>query len=642
MGNGDEKLMENEKHEGGSSTVSAVVADFRLLLGQFREFAVVARWKPIAAVALLFVEIALILFFVFSFARLADLAAATGGGGAMVWAVERGAGEMTVFLSLAAVLFVTCRYFERLWMMTVGEYATAGLSKKVFAQVVSQPMTFPAGHQAASIDAKVVDDISRVRRAWNRDLLVALRSGVSVLVAAILIFNVAPTFARPAIGIALALGAVSIFSIWRFSRKDTSECRAGEMSGLGAAISEVIGGLAMVKAFGNENHERTRFRHRVENLLGTKLRSAGRRLAVQTVGSLALLGLPIYLWWLGAAAASDGSFEAGEFMLFVLLLIVVGAAMRQLGRSTCRLMAASRAARRLDELLAGPTERLDAGKFMPGSRERLEGRLNISKASFACPGAPEYPVIDSLSLAISPGGKIAVVGPPGSGKTALAHLILGYFPLQSGTVEIDDRPLDDYPLSWLRSQIGWVPTETYLFSGTVAENIGYGKAGASATDIREAAEKAGALPFIESLPDGFDTGLASDIGGADVTGLPDGGLRLSAVQKRRIGLARVFLEDPPMVFIDAPATRIVAQATTDRDDVQSAGDSSDRSLSSVEEALIEGRTAIVVATRMTTTRTMDKILVLRDGKVAERGSHKELYEGRGFYRLLCEGQFGKD
>ncbi len=638
MGNGDEKLKENEAHDGSRSRMSAMFADFRLLLRQFREFAIAARGKLIASVALLFFEIALGLFFVFAFARLADLALATPDGGVVSWAVGRDAREMAVFLSLAALLLVTCRYFERLWMVQIGEKATAGLSKKVFAQLVSQPMAFFAGSQARAIDANVVEDLSRIRRAWTRDLLFALKCALLVLVTAILMFNVAPELAGPVVGIALALGAGWAIAVWLLAKKATVTHGDCDLSAVAPAVREAIDGLATVKAFGNETHERTRFRHRVETLLSGAMRSAGREMAVMAVGSLALLGLVIYLWWLGATAVSDESFLAGEFTALVILLAIAGAALRQLAKSLCRLAAASRAARRLDTLFAESAERLDSGKFMPGSRERLDGRLNISKASFAYPDEPDQLVIDSLSLAILPGGKIAVVGPPGSGKTALAHLILGYYTLRSGSVEIDDRPLSDYPLSWLRSQIGWVPAETYLFSGTLAENIGYGRPNASVMEIREAVEKAGALPFIESLQDGLATALASGIGGTNFAGSSERGLRLSAEQRRRIALARVFLGDPPIVFIDAPATQIVEKPTTKGESEGIA----ERSLSSVEEALIKGRTAIVVATRMTTTRAMDKILVLRDGKVAERGSHKELYEGRGFYRLLCEGQFGKD
>ena len=638
MGNREEKFADDDALESAPVELSASWADFRLLLGQFREFAVAPRGKLVGAAALFIIEIALVLTFVFAFALLADSAAATADSGVVGRAVGGDAGQMAAFLCLAALLLVACAYFERLWTVQVGEKAVGGLSKKVFAQVVSQPLAFFAGSGRRAIDERIVDDINCMRRAWSRDLFTILKCALLVFVVSFFMFRVAPELAGPVLGMASLVGAVWALSVWLLIKKGHAIYGRRDSSGVDVAITETVAGLTTVKAFGNETHERTRFRHRVDNFTGSAVRSAGTRMAVLAAGSLILFGTMIYLWWFGIVAVREERFLAGQFTAFVALLIIAAIALSRIPKIGCRLVTASRAAGRLDALLAAAGERLDSGTFMPASRERLEGRLNISEASFSYSNEPDQLVIDSLSLAVLPGGTIAVVGPPGSGKTALAQLILGYYPLQSGSVEIDDRPLADYPLAWLRSQIGWVPAETCLFSGSLAENIAYGRVNASVAEIREAAEKAGALPFIESLRDGFDTLLAGDTGGGRSATGTESGLRLTAEQKRRIALARVFLEDPPMVFIDAPATSIDEKAGAEG---KSAGDAG-ISLERVEEALMQDRTAIVVATRMSTTRAMDKILVLRDGRIVERGSHHELYEGRGFYRLLCEGQFGRD
>jgi ATP-binding cassette subfamily B protein len=237
----------------------------------------------------------------------------------------------------------------------------------------------------------------------------------------------------------------------------------------------------------------------------------------------------------------------------------------------------------------------------------------FSNVWFAYPSRPDEPVLRGIDLSVRAGEKIALVGPSGAGKSTLAALVCRLFEPQQGTVLIDGRPAQAYPLSWLRGQMAFVPQEILLFGGTIGENIAYGKPATSTEEIRAAAIQARALDFIEALPMGLETPVG------------DRGSRLSGGQRQRLALARAILRDPAILVLD--------EAT-------SALDSQNESL--IQEALddvMATRTSFIIAHRLSTVRRVDRIVVLADGRVVETGTHAELHARGGVYRDLCDHQY---
>ena len=239
--------------------------------------------------------------------------------------------------------------------------------------------------------------------------------------------------------------------------------------------------------------------------------------------------------------------------------------------------------------------------------EQVEGRIRFDHVSFEYPD-DHNPVLNDICLEVRPGEKLALVGPSGGGKTTLCNLIPRFYDTTRGTIQIDGRDLRGITLQSLRSSIGIVQQDVYLFSGTVYENIAYGRPEASREDVIQAARLAGAHEFITELKDGYDTYVG------------ERGVKLSGGQKQRISIARVFLKNPPILILD--------EATSALDN------ESEHIVSQSLERLAQGRTTVTIAHRLTTIQNADRILVLSGGRIVEEGSHQELLKKQGNYYQL--------
>lgn len=260
---------------------------------------------------------------------------------------------------------------------------------------------------------------------------------------------------------------------------------------------------------------------------------------------------------------------------------------------------------RFVEIMDSTVEILDE----PGAEplKHVEGGIHFEHVSFEYPD-DHNPVLEDINLEIRPGEKIALVGPSGGGKTTLCNLIPRFYDTTRGSIRIDGQELKQITLDSLRSNIGIVQQDVYLFSGSVYENIAYGRPAASREEVIEAAKMAGAHEFISDLKDGYDTYVG------------ERGVKLSGGQKQRISIARVFLKNPAILILD--------EATSALDN------ESEHIVSQSLERLAQGRTTVTIAHRLTTIQNADRILVLSEGRIAEEGSHRELLEKKGIYHQL--------
>ncbi len=615
----------------------------------FREHAPALRGKFSAAVALSVAGAVLPLTFVFVIALLADRGSATLVGGLVGWAAGYSSDALAVFLGSVALVLIVGWAFEVIWFADIADEVSSEVHKSLFSSLLSQPISSYQGKGPGLVAEEYSGDLNLLRCGWGQFLRRTLKCAGLVVTAMIAMFWVEPRLSGIAVG---ALLVVVVLAGWLLARplKMAAEKNNESADGVGAAevFGETLAGLRAVKSFAMENHQRGRLRHALVGERKLEKQWFQWRLGVICGAATAVLALLIFMIWDRARAIEDGSFEMGRTVTFALLLVMLAASVVNGVAAFCSLSAAGAAAVRVREMIFRSPERLETGKHLPDSRGRLEGGIEFSGVSAQLPHGSDVGSrpfaggsLHEVTFSVKAGHRLALVGAAESGRELVADLLLALHQPQAGDIRMDGRSVDDYPLAWLRGQIGWVPRHPHLFGGSVAENLAHARPSASEEEVRAAAEKAGALAFIEQLNDGFATQIAVTgrrHGNADPAA--DSGAAAfhpSERQMHQIALARVFLKDPPIVVIEGWQSE---HADSAADDSTKAGGAYS-AIAEAEDRLAEGRTAVLLAARLSATRDADEILVLRDGRIEDRGDHANLYEARGYYRLLCESSFGR-
>ena len=383
-----------------------------------------------------------------------------------------------------------------------------------------------------------------------------------------------------------------------------TRARIGEVN---ADLQNSIAGVRVSKAFETSHHELTKFQK------GNKSYEQARSeqyqaMAEFTSGSTFMLDfLMLVTLTAGGIFAFYGKINIGEFTAYLLFTNLFIDPMKRFISFIEQLQTGTTGFARLQELMDAPQERDKEGAR---DLENVQGAISFEHVSFRYDEGQS--VLSDLNLTIHPGETVAIVGPSGGGKSTLCHLLPRFYEVESGRITIDGTDITDYTLQSLRQQIGIVQQDTFLFAGSIRDNIAYGNVDAPLEDIEKAAERAHIDEYINSLPDGYDTYVG------------ERGVTLSGGQKQRISIARVFLKNPKILILDE-ATSALDNTT----EIQIQG---------ALEELSEGRTTLVVAHRLSTVRHADKIVVLTRNGVEEQGSHEALLHLNGVYAQLWRGQ----
>jgi len=520
-----------------------------------------------------------------------------------------------VMLAVVSVLAgaSALRYYQVSW---IGERLAADLRRQVFDHLLElEPAYFESAARrdrgAAEIASRLTADTSVLQTLFGSSISLALRNLVMLLGAVTLMLVTQPWLsALVLIGIPATLLPILWFGrrVRRLSRH--SQDRVAE---LGRYASEALDGIRTVQAFSHEAIDRRDYGERAEQAFATAVVRTRQRAWLTAAAMLTVFAAVGLMLWQGGQAVLAGEISAGELSAFVFYAVLAAGAVATLAEVAGDVQRAAGAAERLLELLdaePGITPPVEPAA-LPSP---LRGEIRLEGVSFTYSGR-ETPALDSLDLEIRSGERVALVGPSGAGKSTLFALLLRFHDPDRGRVLLDGIDLREFDPKALRAGLGLVAQEPVLFTGTVADNLRYGKPDASLDELRAAARDANALGFVEALPQGFDTELGP------------GGVQLSGGQRQRLAIARALLKNPSVLLLDEATSALDAE--------------SERLVQQALDRLMAGRTSLVIAHRLATVTAADRLLVFDDGKLVAAGRHGELLERSSLYRHLAELQFGR-
>ncbi len=481
------------------------------------------------------------------------------------------------------------------------------LRERMYAQLQRLELGFFDTQQTGQLMSRATVDLQSIRFFLGYGLIFLTQNFLTIVLASIVMFALDPLLAA----LALAPVPVVVATAARYSRLSRPALQEVQqrLAELTAEAEESVSGIRVVKAFAREEHMLHRFQRSVtrvfdQNLYSTRLRAFYNPL----MGFLPSIGLAVVLF-VGGNSVIDGRITLGEFTAFYTYVIMLTGPMRMLGTSLGMAQRAAASGNRMFEIL-DREPRIDSDPDAPPLPEG-QGQVELHDVTLRYgEGTGAEPALESVSMAVTAGSTVALVGPTGSGKTSLVALLARLYDPTSGSVSIDGADLREVDVASVRRSVAFVADESFLFSASVAENIAYARPEASQKEVERAARLAQAHGFIERLPDGYDT----------VVG--DRGLTLSGGQRQRVAIARALLADPRILILDDATSSVDARTEAEIK----------RGLAEV----MRGRTTFVVAHRLSTISLADEIVVMDEGRVVDRGTHDELLERCDLYREIAE------
>jgi ATP-binding cassette, subfamily B, bacterial len=514
-----------------------------------------------------------------------------------------------LFLVAAALaVFSAARFYTVSWL---GEKITADVKNKVYSHVLRQSPTFFETTQSGEVLSRLTSDTTLVQTVVGSSLSMGLRNMVMGIGAMGMLVWTNPLLMLQVIAVLAVVIFPSVYlgrRVRRLSR--ASQDRVADSS---AIASEVLNAIPVVQSYTAETREAERFTTSTAQALGTALRRTRARSIL--VGFIIMTSSAALLWglYLGTLSVREGTTTAGELGQTVVYVILLASAFAVLGEVYGDILRAAGATERLMELLHSQSDVQSPVHPQRAPWPEKGSSLVLRDVNFNYPSRPTQMALNGLTGEVHAGQTVAIVGPSGAGKTTLFSLLMRFHAPQHGDVLLDGVAVDQMALNDLRQRIGVVPQEAVVFSGTVMENIRYGKPEATDQEVQAAAEAAFAQEFIAELPQGYDTYLG------------DRGVRLSGGQRQRIAIARAILKNPPLLLLDEATSALDAH--------------SERMVQAALEKAMQGRTTLVIAHRLATVQRADCIWVLDKGKLVEQGTHKELIAKAGLYASLAALQF---
>ena len=514
-----------------------------------------------------------------------------------------------VMIAVVGVLAVASasRYYL---VTTIGERIVADLRRAVFDRLIQLSADFFDTAKSGELVSRLTADTTQIKSAVGSSVSVALRNLVLVFGSVTMMVWTSPTLS----GWVLVLIALTVLPLVAFGRLVRRRSRAAQdtLADASAYAAELIGAVRTLQAFTNERLADTRFADAVERAYRAALQSTRARAVLTAIIIFFASASVVGVLWVGAQSVLSGHMSAGKLSQFVLFAVFAASGLGQLSEVWGEISQAAGSAERLGELLAiEPTIQAPAKPLPLPMPPR--GEVVFDHVRFAYPTRAQAAVLDGVTFTVHPGERVAIVGPSGAGKSTVFQLLLRFYDAAGGEIRFDGVRVDAADPQELRGRIAMVPQDVAIFATTIADNIRFGRPDASDDEVARAAELAAASEFIRRLPQGFDTMIG------------ERGVTLSGGQRQRIAIARAILRAAPLLLLDEATSSLDAESET--------------LVQAALERLMEGRTTIVIAHRLATVLSCDRILVMDQGRIVEEGTHDALAAAGGLYARLAKLQF---
>jgi ATP-binding cassette, subfamily B, bacterial len=514
-----------------------------------------------------------------------------------------------VMIGVAAIL-ATASALRYYLVTTLGERVVADLRGDVFAHVTSLSSAFFDEARTGEVISRLTADTTQIKAAAGTSISIALRNFVLFIGATAMMVVSSPQLSA----FVLAAIPIIVLPLYAFGRAVRRRSRSAQdtLADASAYAAELIGAVRVLQAFTNERLGIGRFRQAVERAYEAARGSIRSRAALTGIAIFLVATSVIVVLWIGAQQVLAGQITPGRLGQFILYAVLAGSALGSLSEIGGEVAQASGAAERLFEILAiRPAIAAPAHPLALPSPAR--GEVAFADVHFAYPTRPDVSALNGVSFAMRPGEKVAIVGPSGAGKSTIFHLLLRYYDPTSGSIAFDGVALPRLDPADLRAHIALVPQDSVMFATTIGENIRFGRPDAPQAEVARAAELAYAAPFIAALPQGMETPVG------------ERGVTLSGGQRQRIAIARAILRDAPLLLLDEATSSLDAESET--------------LVAAALTQLMQARTTIVIAHRLATVLSCDRILVLDQGRIVEEGTHQTLVATGGLYARLAKLQF---
>ena len=515
----------------------------------------------------------------------------------------------SVMIIVVAVLALASasRYYL---VMTIGERIVADLRRDVFAHLMRLSPAFFDSSRSGELISRLTADTTQIKSAVGASVSIALRNFMLFIGATAMMVVTSPRLSGFVL-LAIPLVVLPLMAFGRWVRR-LSRNAQDTLADASAYASELVGGIRTVQAYTGELLANTRFGGEVEQAYTAARNSTRARAVLTAIVIFIVFTSVVIILWVGSNDVEAGLISPGRLGQFVLYTAFAASGLGQLSEVWGEISAASGAAERLFEILRVKPEIMAPAAPRP-LPEPARGDVSFENVSFAYPMRPGISAIDNVSFSVNAGEKVAIVGPSGAGKSTLFHLLLRFYDPASGAISVDGVPIRNCDPAEVRKRIALVPQDPIVFAASARDNIRFGRPEASDAEVERAADLAHASEFLRRLPGGFNAPLG------------ERGVTLSGGQRQRIAIARAILRDAPLLLLDEATSALDAESET--------------LVQTALEELMSHRTTLVIAHRLATVLSCDRILVLDQGRIVEQGTHTSLVAANGLYARLARLQF---